>query len=289
MKSTNSLIAGVSLILLSGSVLAEKKEWQSWPTGDRFRFGVSIYKPSIDTDLVLTAGPIRGSISLEQNFGLADSKTLPQLNFSWRFFKRHSLRANYFKLDRSGAGTAPADLTLCPDNECLPPLPVEWPVNSYVDVDVLNIGYDYSVVFTEKMDWTLGVGLSVQDFRFGILTDDPFVLPGQSADQIEVESKFTAPLPTLATSFTYALTDKWLLRAAFNWLEVDFSTGDSGKFDGSILGLDAAIQWKTFKHVGFILSYQAFDLDLKVDDGDEFSGDVKYDYRGPRLGVLGYF
>ena len=289
MKFTNSLIAGVLLTLFSGAVLAEKAEWQSWPTGDRFRFGVSAYRPSIDTDLVLTAGPIRGSISLEQNFGLDDSKTLPQLNFSWRFFKRHSLRANYFELDRSGAGTAPVDLTLCPENDCLPSLPVEWPVNSYLDVNVFGIGYDYSVVFTEKMDWTLGVGLSVQDFSFGILTDNPFVFPGQPAEQIEVESKFTAPLPTLATSFTYALTDKWLLRAALNWLQVDFSTGSSGKFDGSIIGFDAAIQWKTFKHVGFILSYQAFDLDLKVDDGEEFSGDIKYDYRGPRLGILGYF
>ena len=130
MKFTNSLIAGALLVLFSGSVLAEKAEWQSWPTGDRFRFGISAYRPSIDTDLVLTAGPIRGSISLEQNFGLDDSKTLPQLNFSWRFFKRHSLRVNYFRLDRSGAGTAPADLTLCPENECLPPLPVEWPIAS---------------------------------------------------------------------------------------------------------------------------------------------------------------
>jgi hypothetical protein len=170
-----------------------------------------------------------------------------------------------------------------PDAECVA-LPVEWPVNSYLDVDVLNVGYDYSVVFTEKMDWTLGVGLGVQDFRFGILADNP-----EAAGQIEVESKFTAPLPTLATSFTYAFTDKWLLRGSVDWLQVDFSMGDAGKFDGSILGVDAAIQWKTFKHVGFILSYQAFDLDLKVDDGDEFGGDIKYDYRGPRLGVLGYF
>ena len=166
---------------------------------------------------------------------------------------------------------------------------MEWPVNSYLDVDLRVIGYDYSVVFTEKMDWTLGVGLGVQDFRFGILTDNPnIVIPGQS-EQIEVESKFTAPLPTLATSFTYAFTDKWLVRGALNWLQVDFSLGDTGKFDGSILGLDAAIQWKTFKHVGFILSYQAFDLDMKVDDGDEFGGDLKYEYRGPRLGLLGYF
>jgi hypothetical protein len=114
MKFTNRLIAGVLGILLSGSVLAEKAEWQSWPTGDRFRFGVSAYRPDIKTNLVLTAGPIQGTISLEQNFGLDDSKTLPQLNFSWRFFKRHSLRANYFQLDRSGAGTAPTDLQLCP-------------------------------------------------------------------------------------------------------------------------------------------------------------------------------
>ncbi len=41
--------------------------------------------------------------------------------------------------------------------------------------------------------------------------------------------------------------------------------------------------------MGFMLSCQAFDLDLKVDYGDETDGDVKYEYRGPRVGLLGCF
>ena len=52
----------------------------------------------------------------------------------------------------------------------------------------------------------------------------------------------------------------------------------------SIPGFDAAIQWKAFKHVVFVLANQASDLDLKVDDGDEFGGDLKYEYRGPPPG-----
>jgi len=284
MKKLFLVTMSLTALMYTGTAMAEQAEWRSWPLGQRFSVGISAYRPKLDTKVSLTAGPILGTIDFEQNLGLDDTESVPLANLRWRFFKRHTFRVDYFKLDRSGAGTAPVDIRLCPDGICSPPLPIDWPLNSFVDVETVNFGYDYSIIFNEKLNWSIGIGLSLQDFKVGILTDDPFN-PGT----IDVDSDFTAPLPTLATTFNYAMTDKWILDLSFNWLDVDVDLDNSGKFDGRILAFDAGVRWQTWKNVGFSLNYTAFDLEIDVDDGDDFAGFVEYRYRGPRLGVNVYF
>lgn len=286
-------VVGVLLLSVSSVSLADSSdlpEWRAWPLGQRLNVGLGLYRPNIDTEVNLIAGPILGSISLEQNFGLDDSKSVPTLDLRWRFFKRHTLRFDYFELDRSGAGVAPANVAICPDDEldCIA-LPVEWPVNSFLDVQVFNLGYEYSIIFNEKMNWGVGLGLSAQDFKLGVLTDDPTSENPEVPEQIEVESSFTAPLPTLSTVFNYAFNDKWILDVGLNWLEIDTDIGDNGKFDGRIWAYNVGIRWQTFKNVGFFLAYTGFDLDVDVDDGEDFGGTVDYQYNGPRLGINAYF
>jgi len=285
MKKLLLATMGLTVLMYTGAALAEQAEWRSWPLGQRFTVGISAFRPKIDTKVSLTAGPIQGTIDFEQNLGLDDTESVPLANLRWRFFKRHTFRIDYFDLDRSGAGLAPVDIRLCPNGVCSPPLPIDWPVNSFIDVKALNFGYDYSIIFNEKLEWSIGLGLSLQDFTLGLLTDDPLD-PGTP---IDVESDFVAPLPTIATTFSYAFTDKWILDLSFNWLDVDVDLDNSGKFDGRILAFDGGIRWQTWEHVGFALKYTAYDLEIDVDDGDDFAGVVDYRYRGPRFGVNIYF
>ena len=284
-KSVWASLAALLILGNSGSALAEQAEWRAWPLGQRFNVGVSAYRPSLDTKVNLTAGDIQGSIDFETNLGLDDTKSVPVANLRWRFFKRHAFRIDYFKLDRSGFGSVPANVSICPGGEACIPIDPEWEVNAFVDTEVINFGYDYSIIFNEKMNWSIGLGLSAQDFAVGLLTEDPDV------PEVPIEGKtdFTAPLPTLATTFSYAFTDKWILDLAVNWLEIDLDLDSSGKFDGRILGFDGGIRWQTFKNVGFALKYSSFDLDIQIDDGVDIGGKVEYKYRGPRLGINVYF
>lgn len=284
-KSIWASSAALLILGSSGSALAEKAEWRAWPLGQRLSVGVSAFRPKLDTKINLTAGEIQGSIDFESNLGLDDTKSVPVANLRWRFFKRHTFRIDYFKLDRSGFGNVPADVSVCPEGEPCIPIDPEWDVNAFIDTEVINFGYDYSIIFNEKMNWSIGLGLSAQDFAVGLLTEDP-IEPGVP---IEGESDFTAPLPTLATVFNYALTDKWILDVAVNWLEIDLDLDSSGKFDGRISNFDVGVRWQAFKNVGFALKYSSFDLDIEIDDGEDIAGKVEYSYRGPRLGVNVYF
>ena len=284
-KSIWLSLLGLLTLGNSGSALAEQAEWRAWPLGQRLNVGVSAFRPKLDTKINLTAGDIQGSIDFESNLGLDDTKSVPVANLRWRFFKRHSFRIDYFKLDRSGFGNVPVGVEICPEGEGCIPIEPEWDVNAFVDTEVINFGYDYSIIFNEKMNWSIGLGLSAQDFAVGLLTEDPIV----PDEPIEGRSDFTAPLPTLATTFSYAMTDKWILDLAVNWLEIDLDLDSSGKFDGRILGFDGGVRWQTFKNVGFALKYSSFDLDIEIDDGEDIAGTVKYKYRGPRLGINVYF
>ncbi len=287
MKKLLLATMGLTALMYTGAAMAEQAEWRSWPLGQRFNVGVSAFRPKLDTKVNLTAGPIRGSIDFEQDLGLDDTKNMPMANLRWRFFKRHTFRVDYFKLDRSGAGTAPADVEICLENlPCIPISGPDWDVNSFVDIEVINFGYDYSIIFNEKLNWSIGLGLSAQDFAVGLLAEPTNNNPGVP---VEGTTEFTAPLPTLATTFNYAFTDKWILDLSFNWLDVDVDLDNSGKFDGRILAFDGGIRWQTWKNVGFLLKYTAFDLEVDVDDGDDFAGFVEYRYRGPRFGVNVYF
>jgi hypothetical protein len=277
-------IMAVLIIGWTSPVMAEKAEWRSWPLGQRLTVGVSAYRPKLDTKVQLTSGEIQGQIDFESNLGLEDTKSTALATLRWRFFKRHTFRADYFDLNRSGLGTQPVDVEICLEGEDCVGFPVGVDINAFVDVEAINLGYDYSIIFNEKMNWSVGVGLSMQDFAIGLLSE-----PDPPNEPIEGESDFTAPLPTLATTFNYAFTDKWILDLALNWLEIDLDLDTSGKFDGRILGVDAGVRWQTFKNVGFDLKYNYYNLDVEVDDGIDFGGTVEYKYRGPALGVNVYF
>jgi hypothetical protein len=287
MNKCTAAIFSLALLAISSAALAkDKPEWRSWPLGQRLSIGVAGYRPNVDTKVTLDAGPIQGTIDFESDLGLSDREGVPIAALRWRFFKRHSLRVDYFQLDRSSFSEGPVNIDICtpPENPttCLP-IDGTAGVGAFIDTSVLNIGYDYSIFFNEKLNWSVGLGLSAQDFTLGVSGSTGGNVPASA------ETKFTAPLPSLATTFNYAFTDKWLLDLSLNWLEVNIDLDSSGKFDGRILGFDGGIRWQTWKNFGFNLGYTFFNLDLEIDDGQDIGGNIEYKYQGPRLGVQWYF
>lgn len=261
---------------------ADKPDWRSWPLGQRLTLNVSAYRPDINTFTELNDpdNAIQGSIEFEQDLNLEDSKTVGTAGLKWKISKRNSLQFDYFKLDRSGQGNSQVEVTIRPDG--LPPVtfPVATELQAYIDVEAYSLSYAYSLLFDEKKEWSLGLGVSLQDFALGIQSAD---FPQQAA-----ATDVTAPLPTLNTKFSYALTDKWLLDLGLGWLDVDVDLGGSGSYEGSILTWSAGLRWQAFSNLGFELAYTSFDLDVDIED-DDLNGNVEYDYKGPRLGVNLYF
>lgn len=277
-----SILTVMLIVLLAAAQPAaaqSSNDWENWPTGDRWRIGAGYFAPDLDTAIVVTdtGGNIGTGISFEQNLGLDDSEATGLLNIDWRFFKRHAVSYRYFALDRS-ATTSGSTVTIAIGDEVFD---VNLPIQSFFDITAHEVSYSYSLLFDQKKELFVGVGLSLQDLSLGIQGTESSPNPGEI---INSTLDSTAPLPTFNVGFDYAFSDKWLFQSRLGWLAVELDLGADEDLSGQIINANAGILWKAFKNVGFFAQYQLFDVDVDfVDRGVLFA--IDYDYKGPVLGV----
>ena len=280
MKASILSVTFFALLAASQPVAAQSSnDWENWPTGDRWRIGAGYFAPDLDTAIVVTdtGGNIGTGISFEQNLGLDDSEGTGLLNIDWRFFKRHAVSYRYFALDRS-ATTSGSTVTIAIGDEVFD---IDLPIQSFFDITAHEVSYSYSLLFDQKKELFVGVGLSLQDLSLGIQGTESSPNPGEI---INSTLDSTAPLPTLNVGFDYAFSDKWLFQSRLGWLAVELDLGADEDLSGQIINANAGILWKAFENVGFFAQYQLFDVDVDfVDRGVLFA--IDYDYKGPVLGV----
>jgi hypothetical protein len=280
-----ALLVGLLPFQLQAS---DKSEWRNWPNGERLEVGVLGYLPKLDTTVLIqdTAVGAGSAISFEDNLNLDSRKSTALVDGKWRFFKRHSLKFNYFSLDRSSFEPANSGSLFVGDVE----VDVNLPIETFFDVDVFDLSYAYSLLFDEKKELSVGIGLSVQRFNLGVRgtpvdLDDVNVPLDQLYDE---RLEITAPLPTLDLGYSYAFNDKWLLDANLGWLAVELQLDDDEDLSGSIISADISMRWKAFKYAGFRFGYQLFDVNVDYEKR-RLKGHLDYSYRGPTIGVEAFF
>jgi opacity protein-like surface antigen len=252
--------------------------WREWPMGDRLKLSVGVYMPDLDTNgsIADLDSPLPATdIDFEDDLDLDDDDSTVYASLAWRFLKRNKLTFNYYGIDRDA--TTMLDETISFDGEIFP---VNSEVSSFSDVDVYEVAYSFSLIFTERMNLELGFGVSTQDYEAGIQSPD--VNGGESVDV-----DFLAPLPTLNLGFEYALGDNWILGVRGGWLDVDYDSGDDS-IDGKILTGNAGVQWKIFDNLGVTAGYSYFHVDGEFED-DDSNYDVDIEYQGPQLTVDLFF
>lgn len=260
------------------SVFAQSDIWQSWPMGEKFLVTGSAFFPRLDTKVRVDAsdGSPGTVIDFEQSLGMSDTETLPIIRFDWRFAKKHSLHGGYFSLKRSGSSVSATQIII---GDIV--FDVDLPISSFFDIDVTHAGYSYSLLFDERKELSLSVGLSVQDVTFGIQGNG-----GQGL--IEFDSGITAPLPAFGIKGGYVLTDKWVIRAGVGVFSFKFALSDETELTGELVTAEASIEHQTFENVRFGLSYLFFDINTAYGNSSGFNS-LEYNYHGPALTIGGNF
>jgi hypothetical protein len=269
------------LTLIAGSPALAQNEssWEDWPLADRWTVGAGYFAPDLDTTIIVTdeSQTVGTGISFENNLGLDDNKTTALLGVDWRFAKRHVLSYRYFDLSRSGT-TTDSTVSIAVGEEVFD---VTLPIQSFFDITANEISYAYALLFDERKELSVGIGLSVQDLALGLQGTASSPEPGTIIDS-RLDS--TAPLPTLNIGFDYAFTDRWIFVSRLGWLAVEADLATDESLSGEIINANLGVSWHAFEHVGFFARYQLFDVDVDyLDEGDLFA--IDYDYRGPVLGV----
>ena len=263
-------------LLLSGvgpAYTKDKPEWRSYPMGERVGLNVGAFFANLDTTVRVggTGGLIGTEISFEQDLGLDDTTTRIMAEGYWRFFKKHKLTFSYFNLDRSGDSSSTVNIRFG-DNT----FQADLPLQAFLDIEVFNLGYSYSVLFDEKKELAFGLALSFQDIGIGLRG----TVAGQPLEFGETESVL-APLPTFTGRFAYAITPKWIVSTNIGYFTIDLgSAGD--ELSGDVIAGNVGVNWQLLQHFNLGLLYQWFDVDVKTERKQRQSS-IEYTYNGPVL------
>lgn len=283
MKAIQLPVVLLVLLTTSAPVAAQSSsDWQDWAHTSHFSVGAGYFAPDLDTTVIVTdENQIIGTgINFEQNLGLDDSESTGLIYINWRFFKRHALEYRYFDLQRSAATSS--SVAIAVGGEIFD---ISLPIQSFFDITAHEFAYSYSLLFDEKKNLYVGVGLSLQDLELGIQGTESSPNPGET---INSTLDSTAPLPTLNVGFDYAFTDNWIFESRLGWLAVELDFAADEDLSGQIINANAGVRWQAFKNVSFFAHYQLFDVDVdyKV---DFVLFALDYDYKGPVLGVSANF
>ncbi|MCZ6617442.1 MAG: hypothetical protein O7E57_04860 [Gammaproteobacteria bacterium] len=270
------LIIPLTLGLISVGPVAYAQgepEWRSWPMGERFGLNVGSFFANLETTVRLdgTGGILGTEISFEQDLGLDDTKTRIMAGGYWRFFKKHRLDFSYFNLDRSGDSTSTVNIRFGDEI-----FQADLPLHVFLDIEVFNLGYSYSILFDEKKELAVGFALSFQDLTAGL--QGTGVLAGLDVSE---SSSVLAPLPTFTGRFAYAITPKWIVDTNIGYFTIEVDSGGD-ELSGDIIAGNAGVRWQLLKHFHLGLLYQFFVVNVNT-KGETKQLAVDYDYFGPVL------
>lgn len=248
----------------------EKKPWE------KFGANFGVFVSSVDSGFTIGSG-IGLSINAEELLGLDSTNSVFRIDALWRFSenRRHRMDFSWFSFKRDGEKQILQDVTIEDENGNPITIDAGTQVNSFFDLDIYELTYNYSFFQDDRIDLAAGLGLYIMPIDFGLqvtgLVDE------------EGSANFTAPLPLLGLRMDIALTPKWFIRTGGQVFYVEFDN-----FTGSLLKFRAAVEYNPWEHVGVGLGFDSMHVKLEVNEdtdwpGIDLNGDVDFNYNGLQL------
>ena len=255
---------------------SDDKPWK------KFNVDVGYLIAGVDTNLNLGVKGLGVEVDVEEFFGMDTTNSLFKLKGFWRFTDnlRHRLGFEYSSYRRDGDRTILEDFTFEDDQGNQITIPAGSQVNSYFDFDIYKVSYNYSFFQDDRIDLSAGIGFYWMPISIGV----------NSTGLISVneEESFDAPLPTISLGADFAITPKWFLRTSMELFYLEIK-----EFKGSIYQSTVALEYLPWKHVGFGLAFDTFNLHIEADGEDypeiDFQGELNFNITGLLLYMKMFF
>lgn len=213
-------------------------------------------------------------VDFGDDLGVSRHSTFFNGQLRWKFGKnqRWSIWGQYFGNNAKGSKTLDED--------------VDWDgvifkKGSYAEagikLSVARLLLGYSLFKNDRNDFGIGAGihnLDLSSYIEGeIITDDG------TTGQRRAEVGANQILPNVGTWYNYSPARRWLLHARLDWIGASI-----GDYDGDMWNAIAGVNFQAFRHVGFDLYWQYFNLDVNVNK-DDWHGGVDLTYSGPVIAI----
>jgi len=250
------------------------------------------FHPSLSDNFVVSVGAFRSDgafkisaegteiddydeeIDFGESVGVNESSTLLNAQLRWKFGKKRkwSISGQYFENDAKG------DASLTKD--------VEWQnlifregtfVEGGVKIAVTRVFLGYSFVKKDQHDF--GVGAGIHNLDISAFIGGEIRINDLSTGYQRADVGGSQILPNIGTWYNFSPAKRWLLHGRVDWISANVN-----EYEGAMWNFNAGVNFQAWRHVGFDLSYQYFNIDLSVDDGNWIGG-AEMRYNGPIISV----
>jgi hypothetical protein len=246
---------------------AKDKPWK------KFNVDVGYLISSLNTDLELGAKGLGVKVDVEDLLGMDSTNSVFKLKGFWRFTDnlRHRFGFEYSSYRRDGNRRVLEDFTIEDKDGNEITIPAGSQVSSHFDLDIIKGTYTYSFIQDDRMDLALGLGLYWMPIDVGISSTGLI--------NVNENESFNAPLPVVSFRADFAITPKWFLRTKMEVFYLELQN-----FKGSIYQSTAGVEYLPWKHAGFGLSFDTFNLHIEADGEDypeiDFKGELNFNITG---------
>jgi len=268
------LLVVSALISVSGPLLAQDSDWHP-ALSDTFTASLgSMWSDDsfrIEANVTGTPGD---DIDFGDSLGVSKNSTFFNGQLRWKFghSKRWSLGGQYFSNNATGNAILSEDL--------------EWDGDTYlagtyagagVKMTVTRLFLGYSFIKNDRNDFGAGIGihnLNISSYIEGevLVQDDSSIVKRQEVSASQI-------LPNIGAWYNFALSKRWLLHGRVDWISANI-----GDYDGTLWNATAGVNFQAWRHVGFDLAWQYFNLNAGV-NSSSWNGRVDLTYSGPVLAV----
>jgi hypothetical protein len=213
-------------------------------------------------------------VDFEDSLGVSQHSTFFNGQIRWKFGKarKWSLFGQYFSNNAKGETVLTED--------------IYWDgvkfgegsfVGSGVKLAVARLFVGRSFIKNAQNDFGFGIGLHNLDMEAFI--EGEFEIDDETTGFGRLEVGDNQPLPNIGGWYNFSPARNWLLHVRVDWISANI-----GDYDGSLWNTSIGVGYQAWRHVGFDLSWQYFNLNLKVDKTD-WQGEIDLRYSGPVLAM----
>lgn len=270
-------LSALILSTVPASLLAQEYDYHP-ALSDNFTASFGTMKSSnsfkMRADTIVDPDPFGEDIDFGDSLGVNDSSTFFNGNFKWKFGKKRkwSLSGQYFSNNATGGSVLEED--------------VEWEDHVFREGSYAQAGVKLAVTRAflgrsfyknERNDFGLGVG--IHNLDLSVFIEGEIMIDDETTGQLRTSDSASQILPNIGGWYNYSPGKRWLLHGRVDWISANI-----GNYDGTLWNVSAGVNYQAWRHVGFDLSWQYFDLQLKVDKSN-WVGGAKMTYSGPVLAI----
>ena len=269
-----------SAILLSTSSVLSAQDYEYHPAlSDNFTAILGAMRSSnsfhMEADVPRVGNPLpEDDIDFGDVLDVSQHSTLFNGQIRWKFgkTKKWSLWGQYFSNSAKGESVLTED--------------VEWDGLLFREGTFVGAGVKLAVTrvfvgrsFIKNAQHDFGVGAGLHNLDMDAFIEGEIIIDDETTGFQRAEVGDSQPLPNIGAWYNFSPARNWLLHARVDWISANI-----GDYDGGMWNTNIGVGYQAWRHVGFDLSWQYFNLNLQVDK-DDWKGGADMTYSGPVLAV----